>query len=327
MDSGIYCFYNKTNHKRYIGQSKTLTKRYEQHIERAFKIAHAETNSLLHKALRKYGIENFEYFVIEKCDTTLLDEREKYWITFYNTIAPNGYNITRGGSNASVPQKISYEQLEQITELLFSSDLSQNEIAKKFNVSENMICGINSGYSWHRDLDYPIRKHNIQRKTKTKIATANQTKTKETSGISKKPPLDILIKEVYETSFVAVGQKYKVSDKAVSKWCASYGIPHTIKELREYYKIHYLGISEQAIQEEKDLKQKHAEQSQPKTVVQCDLKTKEELQTFDSCLAAARYLIAQGITTAKESSVACNIGRVISGQRNSAYKFYWKQLL
>ena len=49
-----------------------------------------------HKALRKYGKDNFTQEIIEEVDDKLLDEREIYWIRFYDSFK-HGYNSTVGG--------------------------------------------------------------------------------------------------------------------------------------------------------------------------------------------------------------------------------------
>ena len=50
----------------------------------------------MYKAFRKYGVENFTFEEIEEVENDLLDEREKYWISFYDSYY-NGYNSTIGG--------------------------------------------------------------------------------------------------------------------------------------------------------------------------------------------------------------------------------------
>src|SRR5574344_1116713 len=50
-------------------------------------------------------------------------------------------------------------QVLEIIDLLKTTTLGNQEIAKEYNVSENTICGINTGYYWFQDnIDYPIRK-------------------------------------------------------------------------------------------------------------------------------------------------------------------------
>ena len=46
--------------------------------------------------MNKYGIEHFHIEEIEECDDNIVNEREVYWIKFYNSYH-NGYNATYGG--------------------------------------------------------------------------------------------------------------------------------------------------------------------------------------------------------------------------------------
>lgn len=86
---GIYKVTNKINGKVYIGQSVDIGRRWRQHMT-------AEDDIYFHKAIQKYGVENFEWEVIEKCKKSELDERESYWIEYYDSFN-NGYNCTKGG--------------------------------------------------------------------------------------------------------------------------------------------------------------------------------------------------------------------------------------
>ena len=86
---GIYKITNKINGKVYIGQSVDIGRRWRQHMT-------AEDDSYFHKAIQKYGVENFEWEVIEQCKKKDLDEREIYWIEYYDSFN-KGYNCTKGG--------------------------------------------------------------------------------------------------------------------------------------------------------------------------------------------------------------------------------------
>ena len=97
--SGIYCFTNKINNKKYVGQSFNIRDRINQHKYRATCRNDSGYNMPLHYAIRKYGWSNFEISIIEKCPPNKLDDREKYWIKKLNTISPNGYNILIGGQS------------------------------------------------------------------------------------------------------------------------------------------------------------------------------------------------------------------------------------
>ena len=90
---GIYKVTNKINGKVYIGQSVDIGKRWRQHMT-------AKDDIYFHKAIQKYGIENFEWEVIEQCKKKDLDEREIYWIEYYDSYN-KGYNCTKGGEGNS----------------------------------------------------------------------------------------------------------------------------------------------------------------------------------------------------------------------------------
>lgn len=86
---GIYCIHNLINGKKYIGQSKNIYERWRHHKA-------LYDGCVIHKAIAKYGIDNFEFSIIEECSEEQLDEREQYWITFYDSYH-SGYNENTGG--------------------------------------------------------------------------------------------------------------------------------------------------------------------------------------------------------------------------------------
>lgn len=91
MSCGIYKIENKINGKIYIGQSIEIEHRWQKHLA-------ANDDFVIHKALKKYGKENFDFSIIEECNSLELDNKEKYWIDYYNSLIPNGYNMIPGGS-------------------------------------------------------------------------------------------------------------------------------------------------------------------------------------------------------------------------------------
>ena len=90
MSGIIYKFENIINGKVYIGQTVRPKKRYWEHCS-------GKEDSLISKAIQKYGIENFKYEVLETVDKEHLNDREIYWIEYYNSVE-NGYNLTYGGN-------------------------------------------------------------------------------------------------------------------------------------------------------------------------------------------------------------------------------------
>lgn len=95
MRGFIYKITNIINGKSYIGQTiQDVKNRFYQHC--ATKCNRAVLNMVIHKAIKKYGKSNFIIEVIEETDSTNLNDREKYWIKYYDSYN-NGYNSTEGG--------------------------------------------------------------------------------------------------------------------------------------------------------------------------------------------------------------------------------------
>lgn len=89
----IYKVENLINHKIYIGQTiQEVEKRWYHHIEEAS----LGSELYFHRALRKYGKDNFNWGVIEEINNDQLNNREIYWISYYDSYQ-NGYNLTPGG--------------------------------------------------------------------------------------------------------------------------------------------------------------------------------------------------------------------------------------
>lgn len=97
---GIYCIKNKLNNKCYIGQSNNIKRRWRRHLTT---IKHKKLPIYL--ALDKYGIDNFEFTILEECKTEELNDKEGYWINLFNTMSPNGYNLTSGGGSGGTRSK------------------------------------------------------------------------------------------------------------------------------------------------------------------------------------------------------------------------------
>lgn len=120
---GIYKITNKTNNKSYIGQSVNIETRWLKHKNDSHNIE-------LKNDIQKLGLQNFTFEVLEECNTNDLDNREKYWISYYDT-HQNGYNKTAGGSADSNPLNLDYEAIYQ--KFLETNSLSKT--AEIFNCS------------------------------------------------------------------------------------------------------------------------------------------------------------------------------------------------
>ena len=106
FENCIYMWKNKVNEKLYIGQAKDFRKRTREHKYGTFNENQKYNYNLpLHRAIRKYGIENFEICILEKNlnDYNEMNQKEVYYIEKFDTLANNkkGYNVASGGGNAN----------------------------------------------------------------------------------------------------------------------------------------------------------------------------------------------------------------------------------
>ena len=74
---GIYKIENKLSGKAYIGQSINIEARWKRHILDSSHHLINEQSAVIHKAINKYGLENFSFVVLEECKTENW-MREKY---------------------------------------------------------------------------------------------------------------------------------------------------------------------------------------------------------------------------------------------------------
>lgn len=138
--SGIYLYLNKINGKAYIGQSININKRYREHKNAAYNVNNKDYNLPIHRAIRKYGLDNFEFIILEECEQSELNSKEIYWIKQYDSYQ-SGYNATEGGNESHI-------HLGQPIEVydLDGSYIREypniTEAAKDIGVSRNVIYGI-----------------------------------------------------------------------------------------------------------------------------------------------------------------------------------------
>ena len=172
MRGFIYKITNTINGKSYIGQTiQNVKERFYQHC--ATKCSKAVSNMAIHRAIKKYGKSNFTVEVIEEIDSTNLNDRERYWIKYYNSYN-NGYNSTKGGQDGCKPFK----------------DLDVESIIKEYNTGKSLrTLGTIFKVDKQTIKDLLIR-HNIElRTTRTyKLSQKDRDKVLEdfASGLSRK---------------------------------------------------------------------------------------------------------------------------------------------
>lgn len=157
----IYLVTNKENGKQYIGQTTYDVKtRWRNHV---YHSKHSLDNNYFHRAIRKYGEKSFEISIIEEIeDYNLLDEREIFYISFYNTLFPNGYNLALGGNGV---RRYDYMKIWE----LWESRLSIKEICEKFSARRETIINILKDlptYSSKESLQRGLRVRKVGRKVR-----------------------------------------------------------------------------------------------------------------------------------------------------------------
>ena len=137
MNGFIYKITNKLNNKVYIGQTiQKPIERFYQHC--AKKCDKYILNMVIHKAIFKYGKDNFTFEVIEEVPKQQLNEREEYWIKYYNSYT-DGYNSTKGGQKGNKP----FKDIDNKTIIeQYQQGKSLRTIGKMFNIDKATVKSI-----------------------------------------------------------------------------------------------------------------------------------------------------------------------------------------
>lgn len=204
MKKDIYIIKNDLNNMVYIGQSVDPKKRFQSHCKPS---ASTKDNEYIAKVICSKGKEHFWYEILES-QIENYNEREIYWIKYFNSIVPNGYNILIGGNEpprlrgVEHPESVlSSQQVESLTYDLKNTNLTFVELAKKYNFKSNTsISEFNKGLTYVRNIEYPIRKDCLNGK------------------LNKQDIKDIinLLKFTYR-SFEDIGKQYKVEARTISR--------------------------------------------------------------------------------------------------------------
>ena len=123
----IYLIVNKVNGKTYVGQRKSS--------KECYKDKYMGSGKLLKKAKNKYGIENFEKFLIQYCySKEETDKAEKFWINEYRSRGKAEYNIADGGQGGGFKGRHHSEEskikLSESLKEAFKSDVVKQKLSK-----------------------------------------------------------------------------------------------------------------------------------------------------------------------------------------------------
>lgn len=170
MSTGIYKFQNQINGHIYIGQSTDIERRYKQHL---YDAKHPERpNTGIEDPIRKYGIENFSFSIIQLCEEEKLDEREIYWIAYYDSYY-HGYNKTKGGKSLrgeDHPRAILTKQQVWDIREQYNRGIQRKKVFQPYlkkGITEKCLLKVWNGQTWvniHNDVytEENKKKHKIQ---------------------------------------------------------------------------------------------------------------------------------------------------------------------
>lgn len=196
----IYSYINKLNGHRYIGKTNNIERRRREHKSIAFnkKIIDTNLDTIWYKKLRQYGVDNFDFEVLEVANEINWAEREQYWIKYYNTFDGAGYNSTPGGKNGDHLHKLTDEEANSIIDLLVNTDIPYRDIVIEYSISLALLSNINQGLRYFNDsLHYPLRKY-------------------YKTGLEEYGELMFLLKNSY-LSFKEIAEKLNMGESTVKK--------------------------------------------------------------------------------------------------------------
>lgn len=154
----IYKVTNTINNKIYIGQTRLAEpQRWQQHVWHAYNNPEGDCVALCN-AIKKYGRENFLREILENLPDENLDEREEYWISFYDsTNREVGYNLALGGCGHS---KFTDEQIRQNFEKLGSVCAT----AKELQMSRDQVSRRLRAMGIETSRELPIKQYTVDGK-------------------------------------------------------------------------------------------------------------------------------------------------------------------
>jgi len=157
---GIYKITRIDTGKSYIGQSNDIQRRFKEHQTKG------EASRIpVDIAIKKYGINAFTYEIVEECSIEQLNEKEKYYIEYYDT-KNNGYNCNEGGDQQTIGENNSRSKLteEDIIEIrkAYNNHEKQKDVYKKYEniISFGYFQNLWQGRAWSHVMPEVFTKEN-----------------------------------------------------------------------------------------------------------------------------------------------------------------------
>lgn len=106
---GIYKITSPTN-RVYVGQSTDIDKRFNK-----YKRLDCVGQVILYRSIKKHGIKNHKFNILELCDISELNKKERHWQVRYNCIGNFGLNcfIIKGDARSGILSKEYRDKLSE----------------------------------------------------------------------------------------------------------------------------------------------------------------------------------------------------------------------
>lgn len=158
----IYLIKNRINNKCYVGQTyRKLRKRITAHIS-DFRQGHT---TALYRAFNKYGLENFDVYVLEfNIPLWLLNYKEIYYTLKYNALSPNGYVLNAGGGREGVVSEETKRKLREIRKKMVYSKEVCLKISESKKGKRNPMYGKTHSDEMKRAMSKRLTGHSMNLK-------------------------------------------------------------------------------------------------------------------------------------------------------------------
>lgn len=138
MGGVIYKVTNLINGKCYIGQTiRSFSRRKSSHLNSALR---KSDKMIFHSAIRKYGVENFKWEILEECRTKdSLNRREREYIKELKTHVPLGYNLNNGGNSVEGLGQSTYQKEQTSKRMKENNPMKNKEVREKMSKTSKIV--------------------------------------------------------------------------------------------------------------------------------------------------------------------------------------------